>query len=408
MKKHTEQESGRNLSSNEPSKINEVEERYKFIVNAYGELMTLINREYVYEMVNDSWCLSFEKTKDDFIGKTVAEVWGEHRFKSEIKRKIDHCFNGNIFKEEDSFIIAEGRRRFYAVTYYPYRNNQGEVTHIVGVTDDITERKEAELALKKSEEELRILNEQKDKYLAIINSDLDRASSYITSILPEKINTDKLKINWKIVPSAHLGGDSFGYHRIDQEHFAIYILDVTGHGVGAALHSVSAFNTLRFENLVNTDFRYPQQVLTGLNEVFQMADHNNMFITMWYCVYCNKKNELRCAGAGHPPIVIGTPGHKPRTIASQNVMIGADQDIDFTSESFDLEGETWLYLYTDGAYEQKLQNGKMMEIEDLIAYLDKNGNKQDTEIEKLYEYLIKQDNTGSLDDDFTMIKVLFR
>jgi len=351
---------------------------------------------------------AFEKTKDDFIGKTVSEVWGEHRFESEIKSKIDYCFSGNIFKEEDSFIITEGRRRFYAVTYYPYRNDQGEVTHIVGVTADITDIKEAELALKKSEEELRILNEQKDEYLAIINSDLDRASSYITSILPEKINTDKLKINWKIVPSAHLGGDSFGYHQIDQDHFAIYILDVTGHGVGAALQSVSAFNTLRFENLINTDFRYPQQVLTGLNEVFQMSDHNNMFITMWYCVYCIRKNKLRCAGAGHPPIMIGNPGHKLKPIDSQNVMIGADQDIDFTSESFDLEGETRLYLYTDGAYEQKLQNGKMMEIEDLIAYLDKNGNNQDTEIENLYVHLMKQNNTASLDDDFTMIKILLR
>ena len=150
-----------------------------------------------------------------------------------------------------------------------------EVTHAVGVTNDITERKEAEIALKNSELQLRELNEQKDQYLSIINSDLDKASKYVNSLLPDKIDIPQLKINWKIVPSAKLGGDSFGYHWIDKEHLAIYMLDVTGHGVGAALHSVSALNMLKFGTLPDTDFRKPNEVLHGLNKVFQMSAHHS-------------------------------------------------------------------------------------------------------------------------------------
>lgn len=103
-------------------KSNEIEERYKFIVNAHGEMMTLINSHYVYELVNDSWCRTFGKERDDITGKTVAEVWGSERFESEIVRKIDKCLQGNIFREEDSFIISGGERRYYEVTYYPFRN----------------------------------------------------------------------------------------------------------------------------------------------------------------------------------------------------------------------------------------------------------------------------------------------
>ena len=88
----------------------------------------------------------------------------------------------------------------------------------------------------------------------------------------------------KIVPSVQLGADSFGYHWIDDENFAIYILDVSGHGIDAALHSVSALNTIKFENLVNTDFRNPDEVLKSLNSVFQMADHDAKYITLWYIV----------------------------------------------------------------------------------------------------------------------------
>jgi PAS domain-containing protein len=57
--------------------LREIQERYSFIVNAYGEMMTLINRSYVYELVNDSWCRTFGKSREDFIGKTVSEIWGD-------------------------------------------------------------------------------------------------------------------------------------------------------------------------------------------------------------------------------------------------------------------------------------------------------------------------------------------
>ena len=233
----------------------EIQDRYSFIVNAYGEMMTLINRAYEYELVNDSWCRTFGKSREDFIGKTVSEVWGDKRFKSEIKSKIDQCLLGKIFTEEDSFVIVGGERRYYEVSYFPYRTGGKEVSHAVGVTNDITARKEAEIALKKSEHQLRELNEQKDQYLSMINSDLDKASKYVHSLLPDEIDTPQLKINWKIVPSTKLGGDSFGYHWIDNDNLAIYMLDVCGHGVGAALQSVSALNMLKFETLPDSDFR---------------------------------------------------------------------------------------------------------------------------------------------------------
>jgi len=216
----------RNSGSVTIDDFREVQERYSFIVNAYGEMMTLINRDYVYELVNDSWFRTFGKSREDFVGKTVSEIWGVRKFKSEIKSKIDQCLHGKIFTEEDSFVIAGGERRYYEVTYFPYRTKSKGVTHAVGVTKDITARKEAEVALKKSERQLRELNEQKDQYLSIINSDLDKASKYVNSLLPDKVDIPQLKISWKIVPSTKLGGDSFGYHWIDKEHLAIYMLDV--------------------------------------------------------------------------------------------------------------------------------------------------------------------------------------
>jgi len=387
--------------------LREIQERYSFIVNAYGELMTLINRSYVYELVNDSWCQTFGKSREDFIGKTVSEIWGEQKFQSEIKRKIDQCLLGKIFTEEDSFVIAGGKRRYYEVTYFPYRTKGKEVTHAVGVTNDITARKEAEIALKKSEKQLRELNAQKDQYLSIINSDLDIASKYVNSLLPEEINIPGLKINWKIVPSTKLGGDSFGYHWTDPDHLALYMLDVTGHGVGAALQSVSALNMLKFETLADTDFRKPSEVLHGLNQVFQMSARHSLFITMWYLVYNRVSHVLTYAGAGHPPLIIFNSKGIPETISSGNIMIGVDEEIEFQSGTYKFQGKTEAYIYTDGAYEAELPDGKMLDVDDLVNFLSKHRDSSAHEIEELYDSLMEFCRGQNLEDDFTIMKIYY-
>jgi len=385
----------------------EIQERYSFIVNAYGEMMTLINRAYVYELVNDSWCRTFGKSREDFIGKTVSEIWGDRKFKSEIKSKIDQCLNGKIFTEEDSFVIADGKRKYYEVTYFPYRTKGKGVTHAVGVTNDITARKEAEIALKNSEQQLRELNEQKDLYLSIINSDLDKASKYVSSLIPDEIDIPQLKINWKIVPSTKLGGDSFGYHWIDNEHFAMYMLDVTGHGVGAALQSISALNMLKFETLTNTDFRKPHEVLQALNQVFQMSAHHSLFITMWYLVYNRLSRVLTYAGAGHPPLIIFNSEGIPETISSENIMIGVEEEIEFQSGSYKIQGETEAYIYTDGAYEAELSDGKMLDVDDLVNFLLKHRDPSAQEIELLYNSLVELREGENLEDDFTIMKIYY-
>jgi len=387
--------------------LREVQERYSFIVNAYGEMMTLINRAYVYELVNDSWCRTFGKAREDFIGKTVSEIWGERKFKAEIKSKLDQCLLGEIFTEEDSFIIAGGERRYYKVTYFPYRGKGMEVTHAVGVTNDITARKEAEIALKNSEHQLRELNEQKDQYLSIINSDLDKASKYVNSLLPDEIDNPQLKINWKIVPSTKLGGDSFGYHWIDNDHLAIYMLDVCGHGVGAALQSVSALNMLKLETLPDSDFRKPNEVLAGMNKVFQMSAHHSLFITMWYLVYNKVSRVLTYAGAGHPPLIIFDSGGIPEMIASENIMIGVDEELEFQSGAYQIKGKIEAYIYTDGAYEAELPDGTMLDVDDLVNFLMKNRDPSAKEIELLYNSLVELQEGQNLEDDFTIMKIYY-
>jgi sigma-B regulation protein RsbU (phosphoserine phosphatase) len=69
----------------------------------------------------------------------------------------------------------------------------------------------------------------------LLNQELADAADYVRTILPKPITEGPIRTDWRFVPSTSLGGDAFGYHMVDENHFAIYLIDVSGHGVGAAL-----------------------------------------------------------------------------------------------------------------------------------------------------------------------------
>ncbi len=113
--------------------------RYEFIVNASGELMSLINRDYIYEAVNESYCRSQNLEREDIIGRSVAELWSEEVFNNVIKGYLDRCFADEEVRYQTWFEFGALGSRCFEVIYYPYRDQQNTVTHVVVVSRDITE-----------------------------------------------------------------------------------------------------------------------------------------------------------------------------------------------------------------------------------------------------------------------------
>src|SRR4051794_1686400 len=154
---------------------------------------------------------------------------------------------------------------------------------------------------------------------------LTQASRYVLSLLPGPTDGE-VRTRWRFEPSSDLGGDFFGYDWIDPDHFAMYLLDVSGHGVGAALLSVSVGNALRGRSLPGTDFRDPAAVLSGLNDAFSMDQHDEKYFTIWYGVYHRAKRTLTYASGGHPPALLLTgptrERARPMELGLGNLAIG--------------------------------------------------------------------------------------
>lgn len=198
--------------------------------------------------------------------------------------------------------------------------------------------------------------------------DLAEAARYVQSLLPEPLE-DRLRAAWRFIPSASLGGDAFGYHWLDDDTFVVYLLDVSGHGVGSALLSVSVLNTLRMGLLRKTDFSDPGQVLTRLNETFPIAGQGGKFFTIWYGVYRPSRRELRWAGGGHPPAMAFPPSGSPRLLESTGPIPGILPGIPFATESVVLPPGTRLLVFSDGLYELRLNDGRVLALPDLLTEL---------------------------------------
>jgi len=121
-----------------------------FIVNASKDWMTLINRKYEYMAANDAFCRGHCKTRDEIIGSTVAEIWGEKTFSQSIKNNIDRCLAGEEIDHQTSFDKESFKSRQFGITYYPFRNEKGLIDHVVIVSREITKRMRAENRMKQS------------------------------------------------------------------------------------------------------------------------------------------------------------------------------------------------------------------------------------------------------------------
>lgn len=256
--------------------------------------------------------------------------------------------------------------------------------------------------------EKKFLHDQEKQYVEQIeqtqqrlNDELDEAANYVRSILPPPMK-EPFQIDWRFIPSTELGGDSFGYHWIDEEHFAIYLLDVCGHGVGAALLSVTAINVLRSGALAETDFLNPGEVLGALNETFPMEKQNNMYFTMWYGVYHVATRTLRHASGGHPPSLLVTSTGEARQIASQGPLIGVMPDMVFKSGEDIIPEGSRLFLLSDGTYEIKNPDGSMLDYEVFREFFAKNGNAPDV-LDQLTGWIRSLNGEGPLDDDFSIV-----
>jgi sigma-B regulation protein RsbU (phosphoserine phosphatase) len=242
-----------------------------------------------------------------------------------------------------------------------------------------------------------------------LDKELAEAAAYVRSILPAPTQSP-FPVSWKYRPSSELAGDSFCYHWIDSEHFALYLLDVCGHGVGACLLSVAAINVLRSGSLPGVDFRNPGEVLTALNNAFPMERQNNLYFTLWYGVYHAPSRTLSFSSGGHPPALLLEPtpsgAFQSRRLSSNGMIIGVMEDTPHSTQRCVIPPGARLYVLCDGCYEIRNASGEMTDYNAFEDFMTGNAGATDP-LGDLESWAIAMRGESTLEDDFSIIEIQF-
>jgi PAS domain S-box-containing protein len=146
----------------EQKQAEEVLRKYASIVSATSDLMSFIDKNYIYQAVNKAYSIAHQKKIEEIVGKSVTDLHGTEVFEKIIRPEIDNCLAGEQVAYAAWFDYPGLGRRFVDVAYNPYKDKHGEPSGVVVCIHDITERKLAEEKLRESQEKYRSMMESMD------------------------------------------------------------------------------------------------------------------------------------------------------------------------------------------------------------------------------------------------------
>ena len=210
-------------------------------------------------------------------------------------------------------------------------------------------------------EEWREALASRDKLVALQN-ELDVASSTQQSILPKVFpSSSSYQVFGHMEPARNVGGDFFDVIRLDRGKVGLAIADVSDKGVPAALFMMSSRTLLKGAAIGTID---PGEALHEVNELLYEENETMMFVTVLYSIYNPETGRLTYSNGGHDaPMIIRPDGSSELLPLTGGVALGIAPDIEYTSQTVQLEPGDTVLLYTDGITEAMNGDGEQFGVE---------------------------------------------
>jgi len=264
----------------------------------------------------------------------------------------------------DTFIPNLGR--YFWAKAGPLYDPQGNVTGAIETIRDITERREMEGRLARSNAELQIAAEIQ--------------KSFMPEVIPQIKGFD---IAARIVMAKEVGGDFFDVIpfeiiTLDKGTLGILVADVSGKGVPAALFMALSRIVVRVNALWH---RNPAKAIYDSNNIITRDSKSGMFVTLFFGILSETDRTLTYVNAGHnPPVVFRSLTETLEELMPTGIVLGAVENREYFSRTLSIGPGDVIVLYTDGVTESINSMEELFGEDRLNAIIKKNARLPAQEI----------------------------
>lgn len=341
------------------------------------------DKESRFLRVSDAMFRSFGvRDVSDVLGRTDFDFFSaEHARKAFADEQSIIRSGGALINVEERETWPDGHETWAATTKLPLRDPSGQIIGTFGLSRDITDRKRAEDQLARYAEELRRRNEE-------LEEDLEMARELQSALMPRNYPSFPRSAAWEesalhfshfFNPSKAVSGDFFDILPLSDTTAGIFICDVMGHGMRAAL--VAAIIRAIVEELKaigDTPGEFLGQLNRKLSTILKQAEIP-MFASASYVVADIARNELRYANAGHPdPLWVQHEGSAARALplnhCKRGPVLGMFDGAQYGTSQAGLSAHDMVLLFTDGLFEVQSAGGELYDEHHLMRAVSQRVN----------------------------------
>jgi sigma-B regulation protein RsbU (phosphoserine phosphatase) len=238
-----------------------------------------------------------------------------------------------------------------------------------------------EQRLEEDKRKLADVNRSLTQAYDIIRKDLDAAARMQRSLLPMASTIHGIHCDSLFIPASAVAGDIFNFFGLSPTAAGFYLLDVSGHGIPAAMLSVTLSKTLaarpaQNSPLVETNadgsysIRPPHEAIAEVNRRFQ--DQGDMYFTMAYGIVDKVSHCLKLALAGHPQPILLREGKPPQPLGEAGFPVGVMPEMTYDLLEYQIEQGDRLFLCSDGVLESANSMGEQYGVDRLMDFLDQH------------------------------------
>lgn len=252
-----------------------------------------------------------------------------------------------------------------------------------------------------------------------MEKDLKAARELQQSFLPKKApNVPGVSFSWIYEPCERVGGDTFNFFYLNAEHVLFYVADVSGHGVPAAMLSVTLSRIMRpnprlggiLSEQGTTENAYqvlpPVKVAEILNRRFPMDSDVGQYFTLLYGTLHLSSQVLKVVQAGHPYLLLLEKDGSTHFHVRPGFPIGMFDEPNYKEETIQLSEGDSFFLYSDGIIDAENHDGLAFGNEGLARSVENQQNKCITETtEKILKSVSDFCEDKSVDDDMTLVGI---